>query len=1231
MKRNKWAKKTAWLLVLLLVLSLMPASIQAEAKGRKTKLKNTKITMTVGKSKKIKLLNNSKKVKWSTSNKKVVKITKKSKKYVKVKALKTGTAKITAKVGSKKYTCKVTVKAKKGFFSTTEATTEEPKKPTTETVTEAPKKPTTEKPVETPNEPTTEKKPEDSKKPTTEEKTESTEKPTTEEKTETTEKPTDPSEETENPAQRYTRLKWVELLLDSVGTKVITEEAVSKDPNGNALYSYVDLKEETANLTVETAVGQGILVPSEGQEEDVYFFYPEDLTTREFATVTAARALGYMESQNAPECSDKESLEYPLWDAVAVNIGLIGLQDGCFNGKEELTGADAKQMLAKIKEIKAEETAVPEKVVDIQYADDLVKDSVAGLTDYLVTETEIGYQITINNYTGTIEETGIEAGKPIYLPADQYQKYPDGFVCRVAGVEISGNQIRISGTPIESVFEVMDSFQLSGEAAIEEIILADGVTVKNAEDEESIDSHLSAESGEESDGLTEEEMDSKLLNVSGDSELPVEFTLEQSLGKFCTVAFDLEKPTISYDIKCSMKEIERFKFVMSDCGKISVNVGGEGGTPPPDTKFDLVTIPVNIGKGFYVDVLVSLQTKISASGSIDFYLASKVGVDLQAEKRIIHQLDLADVGQSSEISLTTGPEVDVLLHWLKLKKKGLRIADLSVSYGCKASSVRSVELDAEGKSLFCRTRTLNDYLSIGVGSAEDTLLNKLGISLEFTMTPHRLHCSHNESVNEDGPFVFVENCRAVKNLYGTVLDKNGEEVYFERMIIRSKTDPEQEFCVDNRTKGKYICKIPNGKYEIIVVWDRVIKVRKDIEVDGNTCYDIREGGIIDSGSGTGYSWSITEDGNFECEVDETADMAKIKEIIQKYRWTMISAYIYGTVGEKSMDNFFGGCTKLVSVNLSKLNTQKVNRMDAMFCGCDSLTELDLSNFNTSRVETMGNMFSGCSSMTKLDLSSFDTSQVKTMYGMFSECSSITELDITGFDTSNVENMDYMFLCCCNLTELDLSNFNTHKVASMIYMFDCCCNLVKVDVSSFDTSNTTDIGCIFRRCRSLSDVNVSNFNTSKMISMSAMFSGCSSLEELDVSNFDTSNVTNMSVMFSECSNLTELDLSNFDTSNVELIYCMFAGCSSLIELDLSNFDTSNVTNMRDMFSGCANLQKIDISSFNTSNLVNIRGMFAGCSNLIELDLSNFDISSEIDMWDTFSGCKAEIIPDWYIWK
>ena len=187
---------------------------------------------------------------------------------------------------------------------------------------------------------------------------------------------------------------------------------------------------------------------------------------------------------------------------------------------------------------------------------------------------------------------------------------------------------------------------------------------------------------------------------------------------------------------------------------------------------------------------------------------------------------------------------------------------------------------------------------------------------------------------------------------------------------------------------------------------------------------------------------------------------------------------------------------------------------------------------------MSDMFNGCSSLVSLDLSSLDTSSVTNMNQMFSGCSSLASLDLSHLDTSKVTDMCNMFRECSSLTSLDLSSLDTSKVTDMKWMFCLCSSLTSLDLSSFDTSSVTDMGDMFSGCSSLASLDLSSFDTSSVTYMCDMFSGCSSLASLDLSHLGTSKVTDMGAMFRECSSLTSLDLSSFDTSSVTDMGGMF---------------------------------------------------------------------------------------------
>ena len=226
----------------------------------------------------------------------------------------------------------------------------------------------------------------------------------------------------------------------------------------------------------------------------------------------------------------------------------------------------------------------------------------------------------------------------------------------------------------------------------------------------------------------------------------------------------------------------------------------------------------------------------------------------------------------------------------------------------------------------------------------------------------------------------------------------------------------------------------------------------------------------------------------------------------------------GIIANESMIGYFGGFSKMTSVDLSVLDTSAVTNMVGMFSGCSSLTSLNVSNFDTSKVTNMEGMFSSCGSLPSLDVSDFDTSKVTAMGCMFSGCSSLTSLDVSKFDTSQVTGMSFMFSGCSSLTSLD--------------------------VSKFDTSNVTYMNSMFARCSGLISLDVRNFDTSKVTNMCAMFSGCSSLTSLDLRSFDTSKIKDMSYMFNKCNKLTQITVSNkWVIGSSTSISDMFSNCGT----------------------------------------------------------------------------------------
>ena len=192
--------------------------------------------------------------------------------------------------------------------------------------------------------------------------------------------------------------------------------------------------------------------------------------------------------------------------------------------------------------------------------------------------------------------------------------------------------------------------------------------------------------------------------------------------------------------------------------------------------------------------------------------------------------------------------------------------------------------------------------------------------------------------------------------------------------------------------------------------------------------------------------------------------------------------------------WFSGCTNLTSIEgIENLNTSNVKYMNEMFGQCSNLETLDLSHFNTEKVGNMSNMFNGCTKLRDLNISSFHTENVTNMYGMFYGCSSLDSLDLSHFNTRYVRNdqMNYMFNGCSSLSSLDVSNFTTDEPGMQLDgLFQGCSSLQTLDLSSFDISGAGSVNYLFDGCSALQTIYVSDlFKIKYGVKSSNMFRDC----------------------------------------------------------------------------------------------------------------------------------------------
>ena len=311
---------------------------------------------------------------------------------------------------------------------------------------------------------------------------------------------------------------------------------------------------------------------------------------------------------------------------------------------------------------------------------------------------------------------------------------------------------------------------------------------------------------------------------------------------------------------------------------------------------------------------------------------------------------------------------------------------------------------------------------------------------------------------------------------------------------------------------------------------------------------------------------------------------KLKEVTFTDNW----ADSLGTTSF-SFWRLFGNCSALTTINnIDILCRIALSDMTSVFEGCKSLAELDLSKLNTQNVQKMSSVFNGCSSLTSLDLSSsWNTSQCTTMFSMFNGCSSLTSLDVSSWNFEKCTTINQFIRGTTNLVDFNMSG-------------------VTFGATSVNFQN-------FAYQSGVQNVNMSNITTAGKVAFESPFYGCSKLETIDFSNshFKPSTTQNM---FNGCSSLTSLDLSMLDTSSCTDMSSMFNGCGAITSINMSGWNTANVIDMGDMFRNTTSLQVLDVSNWDVSSVNSTTGsityMFAN-TRIKHLDLSSWKITDDIE--------------------
>lgn len=389
----------------------------------------------------------------------------------------------------------------------------------------------------------------------------------------------------------------------------------------------------------------------------------------------------------------------------------------------------------------------------------------------------------------------------------------------------------------------------------------------------------------------------------------------------------------------------------------------------------------------------------------------------------------------------------------------------------------------------------------------------------------------------------------------------GETVNLDDCLVYTSTDPKAYVFIDGYIK-RYL--LPSSDHIYIGKGFKTLQFYKTPDTDGDTIYN------------QGLE-------KIDLSHLDTSTMTSMKNMFLSCR--DLKEIIFGDNFNSSnvtdMDDCFGQCEKLTSINTSKINVSNVTTMQYCFANCTNLAALDLSSWDVSKLIYLGDLFKNCTNLKLINMcpftKSFNIGQ-NIFRGMSYTTLKAPHSFITQLNDLSILPVSFTVEYCDE--EPKRTNWLSYTTG-----YDNINNLNFVTVNGTRTllrgegkslgTETVITSMNFRGYRDSNDnpvdnclnfINMSDINTSAITDMSYMYQNLTQLKGINA-DFDTSNVTTFEYMFAGCKELTSLNLKRFITTACTNTLGMFRNCTSLDTLDLRHFDMTNVTSFTNMFMNC----------------------------------------------------------------
>lgn len=626
-----------------------------------------------------------------------------------------------------------------------------------------------------------------------------------------------------------TRVQWIDELLTAVG---VPEQEVIYD---NVELPFTDIADHANKNDILLAYANMIL-PDMGTE-----FCPDSPADREFAAVTAVKALGFQPVADIV-CSDSASITFKQEVETAVAMDIFKLNNEAFRPADQLTRAEADTALYKIKEIANPE--IPEgNAGEVNYDNDVV-----------IIPENAEYEIKGTTITFTPGAESISEGIIFIMP--------DQTPYKAVSVQNTGTALVVE-TEEPGISETLDSIEAVGVATVdtEQFIPAEGVTMVESHTPMTANARINIADAEGS--------------LSGPGN--IDFKLHKKIGKgelYGDISVSLPKVLYKADVDLgwsgfNVKDVFlKFQTDIKVTGGFRLDKEGDEYLPdeyiPSGGMFELGKIPVAGIPGVSAYIQLGVKYNIAAKIEVVWNIEGQTGVQilnnrLRSIRNLETHLDLTALGGTAKVGPAITGLLEVCRRW--------DLIDITLSAGPALSG----EMIVRNPRLVCIDGGFyiyGEFSAMDEGVIGDWL--DIGYSLDFwnsDNSPLKLK-GHFEN------FAEVDECThdvGYGSVAGMVAKASDRRTPIEGATIAAYRESSSEAVetVQTDAYGNYVMNLRSGDYTIQISapgymsFEYDVTIAKDEEQYTEIFLMIDEGQAGQPGEATGKVINAVSGGGIE--------------------------------------------------------------------------------------------------------------------------------------------------------------------------------------------------------------------------------------------------------------------------------------------------------------------------------------------------------------------------------